>query len=106
MGRRHNAHVKQVSPKDKFLLFNLADGWEPLCKLLEKPIPSVPFPHLNKWGSKGVIETVLSHHPVAKSLQREAQAVFGVLAGASFYLIYHFFTNSANDFFIFRYILL
>lgn len=24
------------------------DGWEPLCKFLDRPIPAEPFPHLNK----------------------------------------------------------
>jgi hypothetical protein len=27
--------------------FNVKDGWEPLCKALDKPIPKVPFPRLN-----------------------------------------------------------
>ena len=25
----------------------MKDGWEPLCKFLEKELPEVPFPHLN-----------------------------------------------------------
>lgn len=24
------------------------DGWEPLCKFLDKEVPHIPFPHLNK----------------------------------------------------------
>ena len=23
------------------------DGWEPLCKFLDKPVPDTPFPHVN-----------------------------------------------------------
>ncbi|XP_077972181.1 uncharacterized protein LOC144427207 isoform X2 [Styela clava] len=46
--RMHNSAVKQEIPKDKLLIFKFSDGWEPLCKFLEKDIPDVPFPHSNK----------------------------------------------------------
>lgn len=26
---------------------DLADGWEPLCNFLDKPVPSKPFPRVN-----------------------------------------------------------
>lgn len=29
------------------LVFDVKQGWEPLCKFLGKPIPDVPFPNLN-----------------------------------------------------------
>lgn len=44
-------HIKEVSenvPKEKLLIYEVADGWEPLCKFLRIDIPQVPFPHLNK----------------------------------------------------------
>jgi hypothetical protein len=28
-------------------------GWEPLCDFLKKPVPHVPFPHLNA-GTKAL----------------------------------------------------
>lgn len=37
---------KQV-PKEKLLEMDLADGWQPLCKFLDKPIPDEPFPRAN-----------------------------------------------------------
>ncbi len=43
----HNAKVIAECPKDKLLVFEVAQGWEPLCKFLDKPIPSVPFPRVN-----------------------------------------------------------
>lgn len=27
--------------------FNVKDGWEPLCRELNLPVPDVPFPHAN-----------------------------------------------------------
>lgn len=37
---------------DKLLHLNISspDKWESLCKFLDKPIPSVPYPHYNKFG--------------------------------------------------------
>ena len=39
--------VPEICPKDKLLIFDVKQGWEPLCKFLGKPIPEVPFPNLN-----------------------------------------------------------
>ena len=40
--------VKSVVPKDDLLVWNLKDGWEPLCNFLGKPIRDGPIPHDNK----------------------------------------------------------
>ena len=43
-----NRQVEAMVPKDKLLVFEVKDGWEPLCKFLDVPVPSdVPFPHSN-----------------------------------------------------------
>ena len=46
--RAHNEKIKRITPTDQLLLFNLEDGWEPLCRFLGKPIPDVPFPRVNE----------------------------------------------------------
>ncbi|KEY74475.1 hypothetical protein S7711_04510 [Stachybotrys chartarum IBT 7711] len=43
----HNEFVEKVTPRDKFTLMELSDGWNPLCKLLNLPIPEEPFPQVN-----------------------------------------------------------
>ena len=40
--------VKATVPADKLLIFEVKDGWGPLCKFLGVPEPSEPIPHLNK----------------------------------------------------------
>ncbi|TPP65495.1 hypothetical protein FGIG_09514 [Fasciola gigantica] len=45
---RWNQEVKQVVPADRLLVFNVKDGWEPLCTFLNKPIPDVRFPRFNE----------------------------------------------------------
>ena len=37
--------VKAQVPPEKLLVFNVKEGWAPLCHFLEVPIPDVPFPH-------------------------------------------------------------
>ena len=45
---QHHAWLEQVVPKDKLFYFNVKDGWEPLCKALDVPVPKdQPFPRLN-----------------------------------------------------------
>jgi len=45
--KAHIEEVKRVVPADRLLIFEIKEGWEPLCKFLGKPVPSVPFPHVN-----------------------------------------------------------
>jgi hypothetical protein len=42
-----NESVIAECPKDKLLVFQVEQGWEPLCKFLDCPIPDVPFPRVN-----------------------------------------------------------
>jgi hypothetical protein len=44
----HIEEVKANVPADRLLVYDVREGWEPLCKFLGKPIPSEPVPHLNK----------------------------------------------------------
>ncbi len=45
----HNEDVKQSIPKDQLLVFNVKDGWDPLCDFLKVPVPAnEPFPHANE----------------------------------------------------------
>ena len=35
-------------PAERLLVFNVSEGWAPLCAFLGKPVPEdEPFPHLN-----------------------------------------------------------
>ncbi|KAK3236878.1 hypothetical protein CYMTET_53010 [Cymbomonas tetramitiformis] len=45
--KKQNLKVRQTVPPHKLLVFEVKDGWEPLCKFLGEPIPSVPFPNSN-----------------------------------------------------------
>jgi hypothetical protein len=44
---RHNAEVKATVPPERLLVWNVSEGWEPLCEFLEVPVPDEPLPHAN-----------------------------------------------------------
>jgi len=44
---KHIETVKRLVPPEKLLVFNVKDGWEPLCSFLEKPMPNELFPFVN-----------------------------------------------------------
>jgi hypothetical protein len=43
----HNQAVVDAIPPSKLLVYHPGDGWEPLCRFLDVPVPGEPFPHLN-----------------------------------------------------------
>ncbi len=47
---RYNAYAEEVKtlvPADRLLVFQVTDGWGPLCRFLGVPEPQEPFPNLN-----------------------------------------------------------
>lgn len=44
---RHNDAVRASVPADRLLEWRPADGWEPICRALQLPVPDEPFPHVN-----------------------------------------------------------
>jgi hypothetical protein len=46
--KRHIELVKQYVPPEKLLVYNVKEGWEPLCAFLGVAVPQAePFPHVN-----------------------------------------------------------
>ena len=47
--RRHNEEVQRTVPAGQLLVYEVKQGWEPLCRFLGVPVPEgQPFPHLNE----------------------------------------------------------
>lgn len=44
----HNEEVRDRCPRDRLHVWNIGDGWAPLCRVLDVPVPDEPFPHLNR----------------------------------------------------------
>lgn len=43
----NEAAVKKEVPAARLLVFDVKQGWEPLCKFLGLPVPATPFPRSN-----------------------------------------------------------
>ena len=48
---RHNEQVKRVVPAERLLVWEVGEGWEPLCEFLEVDVPDEPLPHANDRGT-------------------------------------------------------
>jgi len=49
--KRHNQEVRDTIDPARLLMFDVREGWAPLCRFLEVPIPDEPFPRLNDTAS-------------------------------------------------------
>lgn len=45
--RRHNEDVVRALGADRVLVYDVRQGWEPLCAFLGTPVPAQPFPRAN-----------------------------------------------------------
>jgi Sulfotransferase domain len=48
---RHNQEVRDTIDPARLLVFDVREGWAPLCRFLEVPIPDESFPRLNDTAS-------------------------------------------------------
>ncbi|WP_067460488.1 sulfotransferase family protein [Actinomadura macra] len=55
----HNAAVRREIDPDRLLVFEVAQGWEPLCRFLDVPVPDAPFPRSN---DKDEFDSLLREH--------------------------------------------
>jgi len=98
-------YFKKFNP---FLVFNVKQGWEPLCEFLNKPIPNEPFPNTNKKedvDAESISKEVITLGSVAVFYGGLATLGFlaykydlkGVISRAfwrlSFKFLHHFFQN-------------
>lgn len=45
--RENIAAVKKALPAERLLVFDVSQGWAPLCGFLGLPVPAIPFPRTN-----------------------------------------------------------
>ncbi|QFU77787.1 sulfotransferase family protein [Halioglobus maricola] len=56
----HTAAVREYIDPERLLVFEVADGWEPLCQFLELPAPEETFPHVNDTEAiQGLIRNIM-----------------------------------------------
>jgi hypothetical protein len=86
----HNAEVKRVTPPERLLLFQLHEGWEPLCKFLGKPVPDVPFPRINDTAAVNELVSLYVAEGMRRGLldiaKKAAPVVMALLAAVVWYM--------------------
>ncbi len=45
--KAHSEVVKRAVPRERLLVYDVAQGWEPLCAFLDVAVPAAPFPRTN-----------------------------------------------------------
>ncbi|CAK8680229.1 unnamed protein product [Clavelina lepadiformis] len=71
------------APKDKLLVYNLKEGWESLCKFLDKPVPDQQFPYANIGGKL--------FNELMQKMVKEAFVTISLLIGFGVFGLYKFF---------------
>ena len=44
---RHIEEVRRAIPAERLLVYQVSDGWEPLCRFLGVPVPAAAYPQVN-----------------------------------------------------------
>lgn len=87
----HYAMVRGMVPEDRLLEWSVDDGWEPLCKFLNKPVPEEPFPHTNTAAGFAGQEKKLAMRYVMGAVKNLTIIVGAITAGtAAVYACYHY----------------
>ena len=71
--REHNERVQAVIPKEKLLIYNVKQGWKPLCEFLGCDAPEIEFPREN-------VGLSFSQDKVSQRYQPLRHAAFVILA--------------------------
>jgi hypothetical protein len=81
----HEDYVRRVVPKDRLFFFNVKDGWEPLCKILDCPVPDEPFPRANDANAMREFFETIFKAAIVRWLQ--IFAVSGAVVGVGWYAL-------------------
>lgn len=76
--------VKRVVPAERLLVMNLKEGWQPLCRFLDKPVPEEPFPRLNDAEEAEKVAKGIFARCILVWLGIIGATAFGVHTGARF----------------------
>jgi sulfotransferase family protein len=76
----HNQTVQETIPADRLLVFDVKQGWEPLCQFLGVPVPAgEPFPHLSDTSSAQKLIRELYWDGARRAGAIAASAILGLL---------------------------
>jgi Sulfotransferase domain len=74
--------LKRIVPAERLHFIDVKYGWEPLCKILNVPVPEEPFPRVNEKAAMKELDKVMMGRVYARwgaIIGGAAFAVIGVL---------------------------
>ena len=74
---RHVREVREGVPAERLLVYEVRQGWGPLCEFLGVEVPDEPFPHVNSSADRRVLVRAVG------ALSYALPLVAGALAGAA-----------------------
>ena len=80
-----NTSVIDFVPSDKLLVYQVKDGWEPLCNFLNVSIPDKPFPYKNKTKNMGHMSRFINSMFVLLILLIVAIIISSVFFGVQYF---------------------
>ncbi|XP_076803509.1 uncharacterized protein LOC143447341 [Clavelina lepadiformis] len=89
--RQHTKYCQQNCPPDKLLIYDVRQGWAPLCEFLGKEIPDQPFPHENVAGN--IVDKLMAKHPALIRMQREMKVTVALMSFALIFGSYKIYKN-------------
>lgn len=69
--KRHNKSVMEHVPEPQLLVFDISEGWEPLCQFLGVPVPDHPFPITNASAHFKRMKNATLKAPVTENMKRQ-----------------------------------
>jgi len=69
---KHSRDIITSIPAERLLVYQVGDGWEPLCKFLDVPVPEMGFPRIN---SRNETRELLAHLMAASEDQLSEDAM-------------------------------
>ena len=89
--REHNHRVKSLVPPEKLLVYNVKQGWKPLCDFLGCEVPTIAFPHESIKGeiAEAPSSETRSGRQIIWEIQRAVIVIFSVIVGSIFVFFSH-----------------
>ena len=73
---KHSSEIVNSIAPERLLVYQISEGWEPLCNFLEVPIPDMVFPRINsRDDTKKLLSNLIS--ATEEQLSEEAMAKVG-----------------------------
>ncbi len=82
--QRRTEEISQAIPPERLLIYEVRDGWAPLCEFLDLPVPATDFPRINsREDTRRLVAMLMSGAggaPDEQSMSEAANHLFGDVA--------------------------